>query len=227
VKTVGFEQGVNLLEVRPRGGIRGGAKALPKTKKGEGLLKKAILQEKTEEIKKVVAALDLSKCNNVQTVVKDAEVKLTHLFDLNKDTASAVGIIKHLLQNVKPEILGTGEGDSKLLDVWKNHKNDGRLHSIGKLIMRSNFAELYDLFETVSGLEETASLTFEVIATRAFVKDTATASWDWTAMKKLVEAEITARQTLATRGGAPRAAGRDDGVDEALAGAAANLNMQD
>ena len=166
--------------------LRGGGKRGFNDAPASDMMKKATLGELkgnfTEAIRGTSVMVDM--CSEV---VKEAHLRLTKIFDDAEVNGEAV--FKQLLLNLPADVLGAKIETSPLLEIFKKTRNAYRVNAIGHDVMKSAMCDLHDLSDEVAGLVETCGLTFEFVASQAFMRPDGT--YDWARMKRAVEDAIT------------------------------------
>ena len=97
---------------------------------------------------------------------------------------------KYLLQKLSAQNLGDKK-NSPAIDAVKASHMDTRLSKFEDLMLRDAYPVLYVLHDEVSGLLETAELTFEYVLNSTFLKEGG--GRDWAKIKRAIEDEQTRR----------------------------------
>ncbi|CAJ1374098.1 unnamed protein product [Effrenium voratum] len=172
--------------VNPTG--QGGVKSIKKDESND-IMKRTMVHEKKQTLREAESNLNLSKFLTTTQVVEDAKVRLTKLY--TDAESNPIRTFRSLLRNLPTDQIGTTEEESPLLNIFKNNRPDSRLDKVGRAIMEPNYSSLFDLSAEVNGLMETVELTFDVLASEAFLRPHG--AWNWSEMRKVIVSEISFR----------------------------------
>eukprot|EP00438_Fugacium_kawagutii_P035219 Skav214615 [mRNA] locus=scaffold5513:7197:8063:- [translate_table: standard] len=166
--------------------LRGGGKGLP-TKKPV-VTKKTIVDEKKKGLLQKVASVNIAKMNMEKKIVEDAANSMTMLY--NHAETDGMTSFKFLLEKLRTENLGDKK-NSPAMDTLKVTHVDARVFKLGDVMLRDAYPSLYTLYDEVSGLLESAELTFEFVLNSAFLKSGG--GMNWAQIKRAIEDEQTRR----------------------------------
>ena len=168
--------------------LRGGGKTLP-TKKSV-ITKKTIIETKKKDLLGKVSGIDVAKIqlNMEKKIIQDATESMSKLYNCAENEGMVA--FKYLLQKLSVQNLGDKK-KSPAIDALKASHMDTRLSKLEDLMLRDAYPALYTLYDEVSGLLETAELTFEYVLNSTFLKEGG--GMDWAKIRRAIEDEQTRR----------------------------------
>ena len=166
-----------------------------KTKKDGAIVKQGMVSERKEAIAKKCAQLHIEKFADIPSLIDSVSRLLRALYDISEE--NPVKAFKMLLGRISDKCLGDKDS-SEILDILKSsNRGEFRLDSLHKLLVRESFSELHSTFQEMSGVVESASLTADLISTRAFFNPSQS-SWNWQGIKRAIEDEMLLRKSSAS-----------------------------
>ncbi|CAJ1395057.1 unnamed protein product [Effrenium voratum] len=166
--------------------LRGGGKMLGAKK--ASITKKTIIEEKKKDV--LVKVMNVNIVNMVveKKTIEEAGQSMTTLY--NCAETDGMTAFKYLLQKLSTRNLGDRKS-SPAIDALNATHVDMRLVKLGDMMLRDTYPSLFTLSDEVSGMLESAELTFDYILHCAFLKESG--SMNWAEVKRAIEDEQVRR----------------------------------
>ena len=167
--------------------IRGGGKAVKGVKKDTMSKAVVVAKLKTEMLKKV-SSVNIPNMAVDKKIIEEAGQILTNIY--NTAETNAEMSFRFLLQKLDAKTLGDTKS-SQVMDALKLNHADARVFKLSELLLKDAFPALYNLYEEVGGMIESAEMTCEFVINGAFLKPDCFLNWPL--IKKEIEAEQVRR----------------------------------
>ena len=164
-------------------------------KKDGTVVKQGMISTRKEAISRQCAQLNVARFTDIPIMIDNVSRLLRAFYDISEE--NPLKAFKMLLGRISDKCLGNKDS-SEILDVLKgSNKGELRLENLHKLLVRECFSELHSTFQEMSGVVESASLTADLISTRAFFNPSQS-SWNWQGIKRAIEDEMLLRKSSAS-----------------------------